>query len=155
MQDLAIALQQRYVAGRDSIELVLTASKKAIPGNIGALRNQEIVMTNFLELFERATFSPEGSAHDKHLKTWIEKMHEVGAEVLFPNPTTAVNVNEATRAHLRDRRTTSVPLEFLVVWDQVRAGFLMSSGAGAENVDAALQLLTDAKPLPPVFYWHR
>ena len=39
-----------------------------------------------------------------------------------------------------------MPLEFSVVWDQVQAGFLMSSGAGAENVDAALQLLTDSKP---------
>ena len=71
LQDLAIALQQRYVDGKDSIELVLTASKKAIPGNVGALRNHEIVMTNFLELFERATFSPDGSAHDRHLKARI------------------------------------------------------------------------------------
>ena len=71
LQDVAVALHQRYVAGKDSIEQVLTASKKAIPGNVGALRNHEIVMTNFLELYERATFSPEGSAHDKHLKTWI------------------------------------------------------------------------------------
>ena len=55
LQDLAVALQQRYVAGKDSIELVLTASKKAIPGSIGALRNHEIVMTNFLELYERAS----------------------------------------------------------------------------------------------------
>ena len=44
LQDLAIALQQRYVAGRYSIDLVLTASKKATPDNVGALRNHEIVM---------------------------------------------------------------------------------------------------------------
>ena len=69
MQDLLIAMQQRYVAGKDSIELVLTASKKAIPSGVGALWNHEIVMSNFLDLWERATFSPEGSAHDKHLKT--------------------------------------------------------------------------------------
>ena len=93
---------------KDSIELVLTASKKAIPGSIGALRNHEIVMTNFLELYERATFSPEGSAHDKHLKTWIENMQKVGSEALFPNSTTAANVNEVTRTLLRNRRTTGV-----------------------------------------------
>ena len=155
MQDLLIALQQGYMAGKDSIELVLVASKKAIPNGVGALRNHEIVMSNFLDLWERATFSPGGSAHNKHLKTWIENMQKIGEEVLFPNPTTAANVNEATRVLLRNRRTTGVPLELSVVWDQVRGGFLMSSGAGAENVDAALQLLTDAKPLPPVFYWHR
>ena len=39
-----------------------------------------------------------------------------------------------------------MPLESAVVWDQVRAAFLMSLGAGAENVDAALHLLTDSKP---------
>ena len=63
------------------LSLLLTASKKAIPGNIGALRNHE--MTNFLELFERATFSPEGSAHDKHLKTWIENMQNL---FILPRP---------------------------------------------------------------------
>jgi hypothetical protein len=103
------------------IELVLTASKKAIPGSIGALRNHEIVMTNFLELYKCATFSPEGSAHDKHLKTWIENMQKVGSEAFFPNSTTAANVNEVTRTLLRNRRTTGVPLESSVVWDQVRA----------------------------------
>ena len=79
-------------------------------------------MTNFLELYERATFSPEGSAHNKHLKTWIENMmQKVGSEALFPNSTTATNVNEVTRTLLRNRRTTGVPLESSVVWDQVRA----------------------------------
>ena len=37
MQDLMIALQQRYVNGKDSIELVLDSSKKAIPSGIRAL----------------------------------------------------------------------------------------------------------------------
>ena len=73
-------------------------------------------------------------------------MQKVGSEALFPNSTTAANVNEVTRTLLRNRRTTGVPLESSVVWDQVRVAFLMSSGAGAENVDAALQLLTDSKP---------
>ena len=80
------------------------------------------MITTFLDLFERATFSPEGSAQDKHLKTWIENMQKVGAEALFPNSTTAANVNEAMRVLLRERRTTGVPLDFSVVWDQVRAG---------------------------------
>ena len=102
LQDLAITLQQRYVAGKDSIELVLTASKKAIPGNrdVKALRNHEIVMTNFLELFERATFSPDGSGHDKHLIAWIKTMQKVGSEALFPNSTTAANVHEVTRTEI-------------------------------------------------------
>ena len=58
-------------------------------------------------------------------------------------------MNEVTRTLLKDRRITGVPqlpLESSVVWDQVRAAFLMSSGAGVENVDAALQFLTDSRP---------
>ena len=102
-------------------------------------------MWNFLDLIERATFYPEGSAHDKHLKACMEFMQKIGSERLFPNPTTAANVNEAMRVHLRERRTTGAALDFSVVWDQVRAGFHASSGAGAKNVDAALQLLTDSK----------
>ena len=50
MQDLLIALQQRYVAGKDSIERVLEASKKSIPNRVGALWDHELVMSNFLEL---------------------------------------------------------------------------------------------------------
>ena len=80
----------------------------------------------------------------------MEFMQKIGSERWFPNPTTAANVNEAMRVLLRERRTTGAALEFSVVWDQVRAGFHMStaSGAGVENlnVDAALQLLTDSKP---------
>ena len=37
VQDLAVAIQQRYVVAKDSIELVLEASKKAIPDNIERL----------------------------------------------------------------------------------------------------------------------
>ena len=66
---------------KDSIELVLAASKKAISNGVGALRNHEIVMSNFLDLWESTTLSPEGSAHDKHLKTWMENMQKIGAEV--------------------------------------------------------------------------
>ena len=68
MQDLLIALQERYVDGKDSMEVVLEASKKAIPNTVAALRSHETVMWSFLDLIERATFSPEESAHDKHLK---------------------------------------------------------------------------------------
>ena len=85
MQDLMIALQQRYVNGKDAIELVLESSKIAIPSGVGALRAHEILMGNFLDLFERATFAPEGSAHDKHLKAWIENMQKTGLLELFPN----------------------------------------------------------------------
>ena len=104
------------------------------------------MVLNFLDLIERATLSPEGSAHDKHLKAWMEFMQRRGSEKLFPNPTTAANVNEATRVLLRVRKRTGMPLDAAVVWDQVRSGYHMSSGAGVENVDAALQLLTDSKP---------
>ena len=76
MQDLAVALQLRYVRGKDAIELVLESSKKAIPSGVGALREQEVVMANYLDLFERATFAPEGSANDKHLKAWIKNMQK-------------------------------------------------------------------------------
>ena len=141
MQDLMIALQQRYVNGKDAIELVLESSKKAIPSGVGALREQEIVMGNFLDLFERATFAPEGSAHDKHLKAWIENMQKTGSLELFPNSTTASNVNEGTRILLRERMQNGSQLSFAAVWDAVRTGYLMSCGTGVENVDAALQLL--------------
>ena len=38
VQDLLVALQQRYVAGKDSIELVLEASKSAFPNSVGVFR---------------------------------------------------------------------------------------------------------------------
>ena len=147
MQDLMIALQQRCVNGKDAIELVLKSSKKAIPSGVGALRGHEILMGNFLDLFERATFAPEGSVHDKHLKAWIENMQKTGSLELFPNSTTAANVNEGTRILLRERVTSWQPLVFAVVWGAVRTGYLMSCGTGVENVYAALQMLTDnSKP---------
>ena len=45
-------------------------------------------------------------------------------------------------------REQGVPLSFSAVWDTVRTkGYLMSSGTGSENVDAALQLLNgSARP---------
>ena len=80
LQDLAIALHQKYVAGKDCIEVVLEASKKAIPNSADALQSQETVMWNFLDLIERVNFSPEESAHDKHLKAWMEFMQKIGLE---------------------------------------------------------------------------
>ena len=38
-QDLVVAIQQRFVAAKDSIELVLEASKKAIPESIEPLQH--------------------------------------------------------------------------------------------------------------------
>ena len=87
-------------------------------------------MANFLDLFERATFAPEGSAHDKHLKAWIENMQKTGSLEFFPNSTTASNVNEGTRILLRDRMQRGTPLNFAAVWDAVRAGYLISCGTG-------------------------
>ena len=51
VQDLAIAIQQRYVTAKNSIKLVLEASKKAIPSNIEMLRTHETLMRNFLDLY--------------------------------------------------------------------------------------------------------
>ena len=78
----------------------------------------------------------------------MQFIQKIGSGRLLPNPTTAANVNEAMRVLLRERRTTGEALEFSVVWDQVRAGFHVSTGARVENVDVALQLLTDSKPAP-------
>ena len=125
---------------------MLEASKRAIPNTIKALLSHETVMRKFLDLFERATFSKEGSAQDKHLKAWLKFMQKIGSEKLFPNPTTAANINESMRILLRERRLNGTTLDISVVCDQVSAAFHASSGAGVENVDAALQLLTDSKP---------
>ena len=67
-------MSQRNVAGKESVELVLEASKKAFSDSIEKLRVHEKLMRNYLDLFELATFSPKGSGEDKHLKTWIENM---------------------------------------------------------------------------------
>ena len=45
-----------------------------------------------------------------------------------------------------ERKLNCTTLDISVVWDQVRAAFHVSSGAGVKIVDAALQLLADAKP---------
>ena len=88
---------------KDSIELVLEASKKAIPDNIEKLCTHENSMRNFLDMHERSAFAPKGSAEDKHLKAWLENMQRTGAERLFPNITTTASVNESMRILLRVR----------------------------------------------------
>ena len=50
VQDLSIAIQQRYGAAKDSIELVLEASKKSIPDSIKKLRVHEKLMRNYLDM---------------------------------------------------------------------------------------------------------
>ena len=50
------------------------------------------------------------------------------------------------RILLRERAQNGTKLTLSVVWDHVRAAYQTSSGAGVKNVDAAIQLLTDAKP---------
>ena len=54
--DLAIAIQQRYVAAKDSIALVLEASKKAIPDSIERFCIHEKLMINYLNMHESSTF---------------------------------------------------------------------------------------------------
>ena len=44
VQDLFIAIQQRYVAAKDAIELVLETSKKSLPATIEKLREHEKIM---------------------------------------------------------------------------------------------------------------
>ena len=68
-------------------------------------------------------------------------MQKTGSLELFPNSTTASNVNEGTRILLRERMQYGSQLSFAAVWDAVRTGYLMSCGTGVENIDAALQLL--------------
>ena len=121
VQDLEVAIQQRFVAAKDSIELVLEASKKAIPDNIERLLNHETLMTNFLDMSERLTFSPKGSAGDKHLKAWLENMQKTGAKRSCPSITTAANVNESMRILLRERAQNGIKLTLSVVLDPVRA----------------------------------
>ena len=100
---LFCAIQQRRVAAKDSIELVLEASKKAIPDSIEKLRVYEKMMRNYLDMHERSTFSPKGSSEDKNLKAWIENMQTAGAERSFPNLTTAANANKSMRILMRSR----------------------------------------------------
>ncbi len=68
VQDFCVAIQQKFVAVKHSIKLVLEASKKAILESIEKLRIHKKIMRNFLDMCERATFVLKGSSKDKHLK---------------------------------------------------------------------------------------
>ena len=46
---------------------------------------------------------------------------------------------------MRSRTQSGTKLTLSMVWDQVSAGFLFSSRTRVENVDHAIQLLTDVK----------
>ena len=48
---------------------------------------------------------------------------------------------------MRSRAEFITKLTLSTVWDQVRAGYQAASGSGVENVDEAIQLLADAKPV--------
>ena len=72
----------------DSIELVLEASKKAIPDSIEKLLTHEKVMRDYLDMYERSTFSAKGSSEDKNLMAWIDNMFKAGSERSFPSLTT-------------------------------------------------------------------
>ena len=50
---------------------------------------------------------------------------------------------------MRSRQQFGTKLTLLTVWDQVQTGYMVTSGAGVENVtkDIRVQLLTDPKPV--------
>ena len=47
---------------------------------------------------------------------------------------------------MRSRQSQGIKLILSAVWDQVCAGYLATSGAGVDDVNKAIQLLTDTKP---------
>ncbi len=114
-QDLFLAILQRFAAARDSVELVFKTSKKSIPESIERLRIHEKIMRNYLELYERATFSAKGSYEDKFLGDWLKLMTKTVLEQRFPNTATASNAIEAARILMRGW----VKLVQSVVWDQI------------------------------------
>ena len=77
---------------------------KAIPDTIKKLQVYEKSMGNYLDMYERATFTTKGSSEDKYLKAWGENMSKAGAERMFPNLTTAAIVLEAMRIQMRSRQ---------------------------------------------------
>ena len=48
---------------------------------------------------------------------------------------------------MRSRAQFGAKLTSSAVWDRIRGAYQACSGAGVENVDEAIQLLTDAKPV--------
>ena len=76
VQDLLISIQQRYVAAKDAIELVLDESKKSIPESVETLRVHKKIMRNYLEswTFRSAQHSPQRD----HTKT---RSWEIGSNL--------------------------------------------------------------------------
>ncbi len=104
VQDLFVAIQRRFAAAKDSIELVLETSKKSIPESIERLRIHEKIMRNYVDLYERATFSTKGSYEDKLLGDWLKFMMKTGSEQKFPNTATASKAIESARILMRSRQ---------------------------------------------------
>ncbi len=118
MQDLFVAIQLRFAAARDSIELVLETSKKSIPDSIERLRIHEKIMRDYVNLFERVTFSTKGSYDHKFLGDWLKSMMKTVSEQKFPTTATASNAIESARILMRSRQG-GVKLVQSVVWDQI------------------------------------
>ncbi len=139
MQDLFVAIQRRFAAARDSVESVLETSLKSIPESIERLRIHEKIVRNYVDLYERAPFSPRGSHEDKFLEDWLKFMMKTGSEQRFPNSATASNAIETARILMRSRQS-GVKLVQSVVWDQIQSAYLSTGGAGSENVSETLNL---------------
>lgn len=136
VQDLFIAIQQRYVVAKDMTDLILQASKKAIPDSI----NKPLIHEEYLEMYEHTTFSSRGSSEDsdRHLKDWAMNMFKTGAEKQFPNMTIAINTIEAMRILMKSRQQSGFKLTLVMFWDQVQAACMLTSGAvvkiGRKNI---------------------
>ena len=68
-------------------------------------------------------------------------MMKTGSEKMFPNMATASNVIESMWILIRSQQG-GVKLMLSSVWDQFRATYLITSGAGGENVSETLSLLS-------------
>ncbi len=86
---MLVAIPCRFAAANDQIELILETSKKSISESIEKLRIHEKIMRNYVDLHERATFSPRGSYEDKFLADLLKFIIKMGSEQKFPNTATA------------------------------------------------------------------
>ncbi len=116
--------------------MVLETSKKSIPESIDRLRFHEKIMSNYVDLYERAKFAQRGSHKDKFLgigSIWLKFIVETGSEQRFPNNATASNnAIESARILMRSRQD-GVKLVHSVAWDQIRFVYLSTRGAGSEK----------------------
>jgi hypothetical protein len=128
------AIQLRFAAARDSIELVLGTSKQSIPESIEILRIHEKIMRNYVDLYECTTVSPRGSNEipPNFPGDWLKFMMKTCLEQRFPNTATASNAIETARILLRSRQ--GVKLVQSVVWDQIRSAYLSTGGLEARII---------------------